>query len=82
MLSMYDNGQYFFDALKAGAAGYVLKSVADRDLVEACRTVRRGEPFVYASAVTTLIKDYLQRNRNVNASRTAFSRLGKRRSSS
>ncbi len=64
MLSMYDNEQYFFEALKAGAAGYVLKSVADRDLVEACRAVRRGEPFVYAGVVTTLIKDYLQRNRN------------------
>lgn len=64
MLSMYDNEQYFFEALKAGAAGYVLKSVADRDLVEACRAVRRGEPFVYAGVVTTLIKDYLHRNRN------------------
>jgi DNA-binding NarL/FixJ family response regulator len=64
MLSMYDNEQYFFEALKAGAAGYVLKSVADRDLVAACRAVRRGEPFVYAGVVTTLIKDYLQRNRN------------------
>ena len=64
MLSMYDNEQYFFEALKAGAAGYVLKSVADRDLVEACRAVRRGEPFVYAGVVTALIKDYLQRGRN------------------
>ncbi len=37
ILSMYDNEQYFFEALKAGASGYVLKSVADRDLLEACR---------------------------------------------
>ncbi len=64
MLSMYDNEQYFFEALKAGAAGYVLKSVADRDLVEACRAVRRGEPFVYAGALTTLITEYLRRDRN------------------
>ncbi len=64
MLSMYDNEQYFFEALKAGAAGYVLKSVADRDLVEACRSVCRGEPFVYAGALTTLITEYLRRNRN------------------
>ena len=42
MLTMYDNEQYFFQALKAGAAGYVLKSVADRDLVEACRAAMRG----------------------------------------
>lgn len=63
MLSMYDNEQYLFEALKAGACGYVLKSVADRDLVEACRSATRGEPFLYAGAVTTLIKDYLSRNR-------------------
>jgi DNA-binding NarL/FixJ family response regulator len=64
MLSMYDNEQYFLEALRAGASGYVLKSVADRDLVEACRAVRRGAPFVYAGVANTLIKDYLQRNVN------------------
>jgi DNA-binding NarL/FixJ family response regulator len=63
MLSMYDNEQYFFEALKAGASGYVLKSVADRDLVEACRAAMRGEPFLYPGAITALIRDYLQRNR-------------------
>jgi DNA-binding NarL/FixJ family response regulator len=35
ILSMHDNEQYLFEALRAGASGYVLKSVADRDLVEA-----------------------------------------------
>ena len=35
ILSMYDNEQYFFESLRAGASGYVLKSVADRDLIEA-----------------------------------------------
>ena len=63
MLSMYDNEQYFFEALKAGASGYVLKSVADRDLVEACRAAMRGEPFLYPAAITALIRDYLQRHR-------------------
>ena len=63
MLSMYDNEQYFFEALKAGASGYVLKSVADRDLLEACRAAMRGEPFLYPGAVTALIRDYLQRIR-------------------
>lgn len=63
MLSMYDNEQYFFEALKAGASGYVLKSVADQDLVEACRAAMRGEPFLYPAAVTALIRDYLQRDR-------------------
>src|SRR5690606_250544 len=57
MLSMYDNEQYFFESLKAGASGYVLKSVADRDLIEACRASMRGEPFLYPGAVTALIRD-------------------------
>jgi DNA-binding NarL/FixJ family response regulator len=61
MLSMYDSEQYFFEALKAGASGYVLKSAADQDLVEACRAAMRGEPFLYPAAVTALIRDYLDR---------------------
>jgi DNA-binding NarL/FixJ family response regulator len=61
MLSMHDNERYFFEALRAGASGYVLKSVADRDLVEACRATMRGEPFIYAGAVKALVRDYLKR---------------------
>ena len=63
MLSMHDNEQYFFEALKAGAAGYVLKSAADRELVEACRAAMRGESVVFRGAVTALIRDYLDRVR-------------------
>ncbi len=63
ILSMHDNERYFFEALRAGASGYVLKSVADRDLVEACRAVMRGEPFLYPAAVTALIRDHLERAR-------------------
>ncbi|MEU0877392.1 response regulator transcription factor [Lentzea sp. NPDC005914] len=63
ILTMYDNEQYFFEALKAGASGYVLKSVADRDLVEACRAAMRGEPFLYPGAVNSLVRDYLNRAR-------------------
>lgn len=63
ILSMYDNEQYFFEALKAGASGYVLKSVADRDLIEACRAAMRGESFLYPGAITALIRDYLHRDR-------------------
>ena len=61
MLSMHDNEQYLFEALKAGASGYVLKTAADRDLVSACRAALRGEPFLYASAVAALIRDFLER---------------------
>jgi DNA-binding NarL/FixJ family response regulator len=61
MLSMHDDERYFFEALKAGASGYVLKTAANRDLIEACRAAMRGEPFLYPAAVTALIRDYLER---------------------
>jgi DNA-binding NarL/FixJ family response regulator len=61
MLSVHDNEQYFFEALKAGASGYVLKSEANRDLIEACRAAMRGEPFIYPAAASALIRDYLDR---------------------
>ena len=63
ILSMHDNEQYFFEALRSGASGYVVKSVADRDLVEACRAVLRGEPFLYPQAIQALIKDYVARGK-------------------
>jgi DNA-binding NarL/FixJ family response regulator len=63
ILSMHDNERYFFEALRAGASGYVLKSVVDRDLVEACRATMRGEPFLYPAAATALIRDHLERAR-------------------
>ena len=67
ILSMHDNEQYFFEALKAGASGYVLKSAADHDLVEACRAAMRGEPFLYPAAVAALIRDHLERATEGNA---------------
>jgi DNA-binding NarL/FixJ family response regulator len=61
ILSMHDSEQYLFEALKAGASGYVLKSGADNDIVDACRAAMRGESFLYPSAVTTLVRDYVER---------------------
>jgi len=62
ILSMYDNEQFLFEALKAGASGYVLKSGADDDIVEACRAAMRGHSFLYPSAVNTLVRDFLERS--------------------
>jgi DNA-binding NarL/FixJ family response regulator len=61
MLSMYDSEQFLFEALKAGASGYVLKSGADDDIVDAARAAMRGESYLYPSAVTTLVRDYVER---------------------
>jgi DNA-binding NarL/FixJ family response regulator len=61
MLSMFDNEQYFFEALKAGASGYVLKSVVDHDVVRACHAAVRGESFLYPGVESTLVRSYLER---------------------
>jgi DNA-binding NarL/FixJ family response regulator len=63
ILSMHDNEQYLFEAIKAGASGYVLKSAVDRDLVEASRAAMRGEPFLYPGGVRALMRDYVERAR-------------------
>jgi DNA-binding NarL/FixJ family response regulator len=63
ILSMHHNEQYFFEAIRAGASGYVLKSAADHDLVAACRATLRGEPFIYPPAAKRLLSDYLERAR-------------------
>jgi DNA-binding NarL/FixJ family response regulator len=67
MLSMHDNEQYLFEAIKVGASGYVLKTAVDRDLVEACRAAMRGEPFLYPGAVRALMREHLERARTGEA---------------
>lgn len=59
MLSMHEDDQYFFQAIRAGACGYVLKSAADTDLLEACRSALRGEPFLYPPAMRALLREHL-----------------------
>lgn len=59
ILSMHDSDQLLFEALKAGASGYVLKSGADTDIVDAVRSAMLGQSFLYPSAVTTLVRDYV-----------------------
>jgi DNA-binding NarL/FixJ family response regulator len=60
ILSMHDNEQFFFEALRAGASGYVLKSAAHQDLVAACRAAMRGEPFLYPKGVAALVRAWLE----------------------
>ena len=64
MLSMHENERYLYESLKAGASGYVLKSVVDRDLVEACRAAMRGEKYLYPGAMTPLIRELLDSARD------------------
>jgi DNA-binding NarL/FixJ family response regulator len=60
LLSMHDDQRYFYDALKAGAAGYVLKRSADTQLVDAIRAALRGEPFISPVAEEELLRNWLE----------------------
>jgi DNA-binding NarL/FixJ family response regulator len=62
ILSMHDDERYLFEALRAGASGYVLKSAAGEDLLDAVRAAARGEPFLTPAAQQTLIQDFLARS--------------------
>jgi len=59
LLSMHDDQRYFYEALKAGASGYVLKRSADKQLVDAIRAAMRGEPFISPVAEEELIRNWL-----------------------
>ncbi|HEV2776240.1 MAG TPA: response regulator transcription factor [Solirubrobacteraceae bacterium] len=68
ILSMHDSEQFFFEALRAGASGYVLKSAAHTDLVAACRATMRGEPFLYPRGVAALVREHLAQGREATMS--------------
>jgi len=59
ILSMHDDERYLFEALKAGAGGYVLKQKADRELVDAVRAIGRGDAFLTNSAMGSLVREWL-----------------------
>ena len=60
-LTMHEDDHYFFEMLHAGASGYVLKRAAPDELVNAIRTVCRGEVFLYPTMAKRLVTDYLKR---------------------
>lgn len=63
ILTMHESEQYLDEALRAGASAYVVKKVADRDLVEACRATLRGAPFRYPGESTRRIDEAVRRAR-------------------
>ncbi len=60
-LTVHGSDEYFFEMLKAGAAGYVLKGAASADLVEAVRAAAGGGAFLYPSLARKLVDDYVAR---------------------
>ncbi len=64
ILSMHDDERYVFEALKAGASGYVLKREADTALVDAVHAMTRGEPFLTHAATEALIREWMSDDSN------------------
>jgi two-component system response regulator NreC len=61
VLTMHRSDEYFFEMLKAGASGYILKAAGTEELVKAVRTVARGDVFLYPTMAKKLLSDYLDR---------------------
>ncbi len=61
-LTMHEAEEYFFRALRAGAAGYVIKRTAAADLIAAVRAVARGEAFLSPGVAHALLSDYAGRD--------------------
>ena len=59
VLTMHRSDEYFFEMLKAGASGYILKGAETSDLIHAVRVVGRGEVFLYPTMAQKLVEDYL-----------------------
>lgn len=64
ILTVHAQERYLFPVLKAGAAGYVLKSTVDTELLDAIRIVARGGAFLYPSAARMLLEDYLSQRQS------------------
>ena len=61
VLTQHDHKEYVLSAIKVGVAGYLPKKAVSSELVSAIRAVHRGESFLYPSAATALIQDYLRK---------------------
>jgi DNA-binding NarL/FixJ family response regulator len=74
VLTMHAEEDYLIPALHAGAAGYLVKSAADRELVDAVRTVARGDMYIRPSGARILAQGLTKTN-PLDAERARFERL-------
>jgi len=72
VLTQYEDSEYILSLLRAGARGYISKTATASELVSAIRAVHKGESFLYPSAATTLIEEYLMR---VGGEKNEYERL-------
>ncbi|PJB67579.1 MAG: DNA-binding response regulator [Anaerolineae bacterium CG_4_9_14_3_um_filter_57_17] len=67
VLTMHRSEEYFFEMLKLGASGYLLKGAQPEELINAVQTVARGEIFLYPSMAGKLVRDYVSRTGNASS---------------
>jgi len=72
VLTQYEDSEYILSLLRAGAKGYISKTAIASELISAIRTVHQGESYLYPSATTTLIEEYLTR---VGGEKNEYERL-------
>lgn len=63
MLTMHDNEQFFFQAIQAGASGYITKGAPEWELLTAIRSVDQGNCYLNSGVAKLLVNDYLERVR-------------------
>ncbi len=63
MLTMHEHDEYVFQALRAGASGYMLKEAADTELITALHVIQSGQFYLSPTAQSVVVGDYLQRVR-------------------
>lgn len=63
ILTMHEHDEYIFQALRAGASGYMLKEAADTELISALRVIQSGQFYLSPTAQSVMVGDYLQRVR-------------------
>ncbi len=77
ILTIHDREDYLFQALRAGASGYVLKGADIQDLLAAVRSAHRGDVYLFPTVTRTLVADYIRRAR-AGEDRTSWDGLSDR----
>lgn len=67
ILTMYDDSEYFFQLLRAGASGYVTKSAVGKELISAIEAVYKGNSFFCPTMAKFLLSDYLRLAKSVES---------------
>lgn len=75
ILTMHRNDRYVFEAVKAGARGYLLKDIEENELVEKLRAVHRGEVMINPGMATLLLDEFRRLSHEPEKKETPIERL-------